>query len=162
MKPKGLHAHSHSLLNMSWKTWGYSWIAWIVMFYENKLPWHPIVTVCDGDVVKSFFQSPTHWETFGGSLIQMETPVISCRTLLNDRSWFHRACGVLAVSTQSFITTHWFFFGGGQDVASRVLHNKYGGLVSHLLVSRKYLSPLGVCLNSRSVSVLWRYHKNVK
>lgn len=154
MKPKGLHVHSHSLLNMSWKTWGYFWIAWLVMFYENMLPWHPIVTMCDGDVFKSLFQSPAHWETFGGSLIQMETTVISCGTLLNDRSWFHRACGAQAVSTQIFVTTR-CFFGGGRMLPQR-------SFVINMEVSRKYLSPLVVCLNSRSISVLWRYHKNVK
>lgn len=115
MKPRGLHVHSNSLPNMSWKTRGYSWIAWIVMFYENMLPWHPIFTMCDGDMFKSFFQSPTLWEPFWGSLIRMETTVIrsyGCRTLLNDRSCFHRACGERAVSTQIFITTHcfWLFF----------------------------------------------------
>lgn len=47
----------------------------IVKFYENMLSYHPIVTMCHGDIFKSFSQSLIQWEIFGGSLTQMETTV---------------------------------------------------------------------------------------
>lgn len=40
-----------------------------VKSHENIFPWHITVTMYDGDLFKSFSQSPIQWDIFRGFLI---------------------------------------------------------------------------------------------